>query len=203
MVEVAAVVQIFVRSFLLLIPISVAALACRRLWLSRSENAWLYAGMTLLGTVAAVGLVPWAIGFGSVSATIVFLALLSPVFWLGTVLLCDDPASSSAYDEVEEVVELPVFQSRKAKPGPLVLEGADWPDMPKAQFNRAFRADTIEAKIHEGEAEKALPVISKNTRALISIVRDMRANPNSESRRPKLLPPPKNRASLSEMPFIR
>lgn len=202
MVEVAAVAQIVFRSFLLLLPVAVAALACRRLVLSRSENAWIYAAMTLLAGVAAIGLVPWTIGMGAAKPMILGMALVSPVFWLGVVLLCDVPGGHNSYDELADDDAHPIFQTHHSKLEPLVLESPNWPDMPKAQFVRQSIADVRPAN-NNSKKEAVAENTSTQVQGLLSVVRNMRSNPNSEARRPKLLPPPRNRASLSEMPFIR
>ena len=125
---------------------------------------------------------------------------MSPVFWMGVVLLCDVPGVRNSYEEMADDDALPIFQTRHNKPQPLVLEGADWPDMPKAQFVRQASEDANE---DASKSELTVDGVSNQVQGLLSVVRNMRANPNSEARRPKLLPPPRNRASLCEMPFIR
>jgi len=59
--------QIVIRSFFLMLPLGVAFLAFRRLSLSQTSNAWLYAVAGLFAAFTAAGLLPWAMAISGAS----------------------------------------------------------------------------------------------------------------------------------------
>lgn len=197
---VATFVQIGFRSLFLLFPVAVAGLAYRRLALSRSANAWVYAGVALFATLTAVALLPWAVGTGVLGGLTAIAALFCPPLWVGVVLLCDSAQIPNAYESFEDDefdLPQPVFRSRKnsaAQTDPLMLERPEWPGAPEAMFMRNRPEHSAPP-----ECKDPLPSV----RNVLSIVREMRGNPTSEARRPRLLPPPGPTATLRDMPFIR
>ena len=50
------------RSLVVLFPLTVGWLAFRRLALSKSANAWIYAVICLFAAVTAAGVLPWTLG---------------------------------------------------------------------------------------------------------------------------------------------
>ena len=197
---VTTIIQIGIRSLFVLSPVAVAGLAYRRLALSRSGNAWIYACIALTATLTAIALLPWAVGVGQISWLPALLSLLCPFVWVGVVLICDAAQGTKNYDSFEnDQTETPgaVFMRHIHAPkthDPLMLERPEWPDAPEAVF---IRRETPQTKI----IVPTDPVPS--VRDVISIVREMRGNASSEPRRPRLLPPPGGSLSLKDMPFIR
>jgi len=179
------------RSLVVLLPLTTAWLALRRLVLSRSSNAWIYATTSLFAAATVAGILPWSLGIAQTSWIFFIFAAFCPAIWIGVIMLCDGPRISN-YESDDLLAEMPdaatTFKSRQPI-APLVLENPDWPDEPVAVFR------------HRASAAPA-PTVGQPQdpprRSLVAIAREMRGNVNSEARRPKLLPPPE----LDELPFL-
>ncbi len=176
------------RGFMILLPLTTGWLALRRLILSRSSNAWVYAFACLFAVATTIGLVPWSLGIAQTSWIFLFLAAFCPTVWLGVIMLCDG-ASLSRYEAAED--NTATFRSRQAAP-PLILENPDWPGDPMPVFRHRSKAAQNEA---DG-TPNAPP--EPEVRSILAVARDMRGNKTSQSRRPKLLPPPDN----VDLPFL-
>ena len=79
------------RSFVVMLPLTTGWLALRRLFMSRSTNAWIYAATSLLATATVAGLLPWAMGVTQASWIFFILAAFCPAVWISVVMLCDGP----------------------------------------------------------------------------------------------------------------
>ena len=180
--------HLVLRSVVVLFPMTVGCLAFRRLALSQSEKAWIYAAMCLLAAVTSAAILPWTLGLATLNWVLLLLALLCPVLWIAVVTLCDvarpprygsDPLEAPARG-VLRLVSPVGFGAEDAPAGPVpVFRHRTAPPPPPAP------------------AEK--PAYSPATRTLLSLARDIRNNPTSERHRPKRLPaPPKPR----ELPFL-
>lgn len=138
-------VDLLVRTALLLAPLGVAALAVRRLLLSRSDNVWLYAVAAIYGTVGAIGLLPWSFGGVHPSALFLVMAVLAPPVWLAVVVIADlgrpqvyEPRSGAGHepllltDPLPATGATPVFRHRPSpyagapdpRPSPSARAGA-------------------------------------------------------------------------------
>lgn len=182
---VSLLLLLVVRSFLLVIPIAVAWLAIRRLILSETQNAWLYAAVGLLSVFTAFGLLPWAVGLGQVNWLFFVIAAFLPALWMGILVICT-PFSRAPYDAPD------YFDAHEDSedPAPLVLEKPEWPDAPVATFKH--RAP----QTNKAEPEDNAP------RSVLAVARDMRGRRTSEPRRgPALLPPPNS--PVPDLPFVR
>jgi hypothetical protein len=190
--------QLLFRSVILILPLSVAWLAFRRLALSRSPNAWIYAGSGLIGAFTAAGLAPWALGGAHVSWIFYVLAAFSPALWLGVVMICRS-SQMSEYEPSEETSDpqVAVFRPRPAPPPTLILENPEWPDMPTHLFRHQSPANS-DARLGGGSLTKPA---SDDARSLLAVARNMRGNETSDRRRPKLLPPPE--PEIDDLPFLR
>lgn len=194
---VGLLLSLIFKSILVMLPMTVAWLAFRRLFLSNSANAWLYAVCGLFGTITAAGLLPWALSITGTSWLFFVLAAFSPALWLGVVLICD--AKRVARYAVDDTPPpAPTFQSWRKRArdaaAPLVLENPDWPGTPMPIFRHSRPAnDHIPDPTGRAEATK---------RSLMSIAREMRGNETSEARRPKLLPPPMEK-EVRQLPFLK
>ena len=194
--------QILFRSLILLLPITVAMLAFRRLALSQSSNAWLYAATAMVACVTAAGLAPWAI-IGTNAVWIFFvLAVFCPALWLGVVIICDQDRLQG-YDASSEEAGPP------RKLSPLVLEGPVWPDAPTPVFRHRGaeqeepRTSNVFSSVRGAARDKA----SEQAQTVLEIARAMRGNVSSQHRRePRRLPPPTPRERgerLENLPFLR
>ena len=77
------------KSLVVLFPLTVGWLAFRRLALSQSSNAWIYAAMCLFAAVTSAGILPWTLGLTGISWPLLALALVCPALWVGVILVCD------------------------------------------------------------------------------------------------------------------
>lgn len=170
------------RALFVVLPLTVAWLAFRRLMRSRSSNAWIYAGTCLLTSILTAAMLPWSLGLGSANSLVLVLSFFSPAIWLGVIMICDPPNVTTKYDpqEVDDTVDVPEFRTRSAPQKPLILEKPNWPDAPTPMF----RHTGAEAKL------APVPILEEPRKSLLSIARGMRGNSNSDQRRPKLLPAP-------------
>ena len=137
---------------------------------------------------------PWTLGVGSASWLFFMFSALSPVIWMGVVMICDPVNQASYYDREDKDVsaETPVFTSREApeKHRPLILEKPDWPDTPTPVFRHA-KAMSNAAPPTEDQ---------KSRKTLLSVAKSMRGNDSSEPRRPRLLPSPDRYGN--DLPFL-
>lgn len=187
------------KTFFLSLPLAVAWLAFRRLALSNSVNAWIYAGVGLFAASAAAGLAPWAFGFQQVAWIFVILALLCPPLWLATVILCG-MGRVSGYDapEVQSQADVAPLNGMP-RPAPLVLEQPIWPETDKPVF-RTHRSILRNAREKAGARIKSDP----EDRGVLDVARSMRGNPNTSKRRMRpLLPPPHAMSDLPNLPFLQ
>ena len=179
-------IELLVRSVVVLLPLTVGWLAFRRLAMSKSGNAWIYAVTCLLAAVTVAGTLPWALGLTASNWVFVALSLFCPLVWFGVVLLCDT-ARRGEYGP-DPIVDGLRGTRKPKKPAPLVL------DSPIEEPRPVFRHSRPQPNIPMATSKPA-----PTTRTLMTIAREIRGGQTSDRRRPKLLPPPKKR----EMPFIR
>lgn len=184
------VFHVLVKSLVVFFPLTVCWLAFRRLALSKSDNAWIYAGMCLLSAVTAASAMPWMLGLTGISWPITLLALLCPALWVAAILVCDVPRGRNYGHD-------PLFQTARkigeksvTKLGPLLLGPLD--RMPEEE--PVFRHSKKPAR-----PTASKPARSQATRALLRLTRDIRDNATSERRRRKLLPPPEP----TQLPFLQ
>lgn len=172
------------RSLVVILPLTVGWLAFRRLALSASPNAWLYAVTCLFATATTAGLLPWALGVSRVNGLFFVFSVFAPAIWVGVVMLCDIKRQNRPYER-DLLVETVLKLRPDAKPTPLVLENPDIPGTPVPIFR------------HNVPAPAAAP--QETDRDVLSVAREMRGNSSSDARRPRLLPPP----DIGELPFLR
>ena len=196
--------QLLFRAIVILLPLTVGWLALRRLVLSRTSNAWIYAITCLFGTVTFAGLLPWTLGFGHSSSIFFLLSALSPAVWMLVIVICDPTAQLASYDSIGPAPlepDTPEFsgaptpaptQSTPTRSTPLILEEPAWPDMPVPMF----RHRAIAANLAAGPESLKKDV----AKSILSVARGMRRNATSDSRRPKMLPAPDKIAS--DLPFL-
>lgn len=168
--------EYLLRSALVLLPLTVGWLAFRRLALSKSGNAWIYAVTCLLAAVTTAGTLPWALGLTSANWIFVALALFSPALWFGVVVLCDLTRRRSYGPDPVTGTILGLMPART--PEPLVLESP-------VEETPVFRHSRPQPTIPMASSKPA-----PTTRSLTAIAREIRGGRTSERRRPKLLPKP-------------
>lgn len=178
--------HLVLRSLVVLFPLTVGWLAFRRLALSKSANAWIYAVICLFASVTAAGVLPWTLGLTAINWPLTILALTCPAIWVGAILFCDitrvkrygaDPLLALARSALGE-----------AEPGPLVLKPSD---AAEPVFRHVARSDP--------RPSKPKAVRSAKTQTILKLARDIRGHPTSDRHRRKLLPPPEK----AELPFLR
>lgn len=178
------------KSLVVLFPLTVGGVAFRRLAMSTSSNAWIYAVMFLYAAAASAGALPWALGITQLNWLSVLLALSCPIFWIGVLMICDlSRGHSYGADPVIEVANRLIKRARP-KPKPLVLENPDLSQPPVPVFRH---------RKEQREKPHFAPSASKHTRHVLALARDLRTNRTSEGRRPKLLPPPQ---TSDDLPFV-
>lgn len=187
--------QLLFRALFVVFPLAIGWLSFRRLMRSRSANAWIYAITCLFTSVIAAGLLPWTLGLGSANWLFFMFSAISPVIWMGVVMICDPADQSSHYDtdEVDDVVDGPIHAThseRVARSRPLILEEPAWPDTPTLMFRHSRMTDVSDAV-----PEEPSPV-----KSMLSVAKGMRGNETSERRRPRLLPAP-DRYGV-DLPFL-
>ena len=183
--------QLLFRALVVVLPLTVGWLAFRRLMLSRSANAWIYATTCLLTGVTSAGLLPWTLGLTQGNWLFFLLSALSPPIWMGVIMICDPVSQPSAYDTRPEPQSAPEVARFKPK-RPLILEQPDWPEAPTPMFRHLKPAANM--PVPPDAAEEG------PTKSLLSVAREMRKNRSSDARRPRLLPPPKR--TPEELPFL-
>lgn len=189
--------QLLFRSLVTLIPLTVGWLAFRRLALSRTGNAWIYAATCLFATVTTAGLLPWTLGLARVGWLFLVLAAFCPAIWIGVIGVCDMSRRKDHYGPDPLMDKVLKFKARPQRK-PLVLENPDWPGTPMPIF-RHSRPDTGHNALEKASPTPRLTDKKPTPRTLMTIAREMRGNNTSDARRPKLLPPPE----LASLPFIR
>lgn len=202
-------VLFLVKLGLMILPLTVLCLAGRRLLLSRSANAWLYAAASCFAWVTVLGLTPWALGFGSSHPVFFVFAAMIPAVWYSVVTLCNSPRHLAYDSEMERTfLRLTAIMRQNIKPAPLILEGADWPDAPTPVFRHSDAAPERPMPAEAEVATQAPPPVSEAAPAqpapddapvsrLLEITRTMRRNRTSDDRRIKLLPPPASQRHTS------
>ena len=181
--------QLLFRALVVVLPLTIGWLSFRRLMMSRSANAWIYATTCLLTAVTTAGLLPWTLGLAEGNGLFFLLSAMSPPIWMGVIMICDPVTQPSAYDSNREpnaqVAE--VHQLR-----PLILEKPDWPEAPVPVFRHLKPAANTPNSPSASQESR--------TKSLLSVARDMRGNSTSDARRPRLLPPPERR--VNDLPFL-
>lgn len=176
------------RSLVVLFPLSVGWLAFRRLALSKSGNAWLYAAMCIFSVTVAAGTMPWALGLTSLNWFFVVLSFLCPALWIGVIALCD----ISRINRYDQKPFLTIVRSvAETSSVPLLLKNPQLPSEPKPVFRHKTTTPEVKEVKNAG--------MSPSAKNILSLARDIRGNANSDKRRPKLLPSPAS-TSLSFLP---
>ena len=173
------------RTFVVVLPMTVGWLAFRRLMLSKSANAWIYAVTCLFGAVTAAGLAPWAIGVARASWVFFILAAFCPAIWIGVVMLCD--ASRRRGYRADPLADVTLTFASRQRAAPLVQEDPDWPGTPVPVFRHS--RPVLPTILDKGPFRPSANPATRS-RTLMSIAREMRGDGTSETRRPKLLPAP-------------
>jgi hypothetical protein len=190
--------QFLAKTLFLAIPFGVAWLAFRRLALSETSNAWIYAGTGLFAAFTAAGLAPWAFGMGSVGWLYFIFAALCPILWLGVVVICGlghPPTYDTPQDDIAEDWIAPFRIPTPLSPT-LILERPEWPDAPSPTF-RHHDAVTKPAN------ENVPLATAEPDNRMLEIARNMRGNATSAARRLRpLLPPPDAMSELRSLPFL-
>lgn len=189
--------QLIFRAIVVVLPLTVAWLAFRRLMLSQTANAWVYATVCLFAAVTSAGLIPWTLGLGSGNWLIFLFSAISPAVWMTVIMIYDPDRHRTHYEFSSDTDPDVTFISAPKKAAansdlgarpqstrPLILEEPDWPEAPVPIFRHVAKtANTGVAARHK---------IEDTAETLLSIARDMRGNSNSDSRRPRLLPKPES-----------
>ena len=182
---------IVIKSAFLILPSTVVWLAFRRLLLSKSANAWLYAATALFALATTIGLVPWASGVGTSHPIFFVFAAMTPAIWYGVAILCNSTRSVAYDSELERtLLRLKELMRAETSEQPLVLLAPHWPDTPTPVFRHRPSAEKITPAV---PGDKPASRASEATLSLLRIARMMRGNTSSETRRIKLLPPPSPR----------
>lgn len=196
--------QLFLASFVVLLPIVVGGLAFRRLTKSTTSNAWIYAVTCLFAAITTAELLPWAFGLSPTSWVFFVLAAFCPAVWLGVITICDASRKGSYDVDFGDASKI-LFKSRNAAPAPLILNNPVR-DVPIPVFTHKGPANTDSPALRPVTALKEhltgkIPEkpVSIGEKSVLDVAREMRRNKSSQERRPKLLPSP----SMHELPFIK
>jgi hypothetical protein len=188
------VLQLLFKSFVVMLPVLVGALAFRRLARSKTSNAWIYATTCLFAAVTAAGLMPWAIGLSSSSWMFFVLAAFCPAIWFGVTTICDFNRKGTYSSEVQDVYTLFFKHTQNKVVEPLVLKNPV-ADMPAPVFQHKEPANTdAPSSLMEEDTPQAI-----GEKSVLEIAREMRRNKSADERRPKLLPAP----TVDELSFIK
>lgn len=197
--------QLSFRSFVVLLPVVVGGLAFRRVTMSKSSNAWIYAVTCLFAAVTTAGLLPWAVGLSASNWVFFVLAAFCPAVWFVVTTICDVSRSGSYETEIDDVSKVLFKASRKAVAAPLLLENPVL-DLPVPFFSSRSAANTdapapSQPILPDVQTPPAPDDVPKpiGEKSVLEVAREMRRNKTSEDRRPKLLPAP----SINELPFIK
>ena len=200
---VTLLIQLVAKTLFLAVPFGVAWLAFRRLALSETSNAWIYAGVGLFAAFTAAGLAPWALGVGAVGWLFFVFAAFCPLIWVSVVVFCGI-GRPPAYDVSEDDgAEEQIALLRLATPlsPPLILEGPEWPDAPEPTFRHY---DAILSPANENLPLNAAEAAVDTDRSLLEIAKNMRGNATSAKRRLRpLLPAPDAMSDLQNLPFLK
>lgn len=183
--------HLVLRSLVVLFPLTVGCLAFRRLALSKSDNAWIYAATCLFAAISSAGVLPWALGMTSINWIMNLLALCCPGIWIGVLLICD------------------VSRSHRYSQDPIVWTARFFFAKPEqelvAETGEAHTAPAVPPPVFQHKPKTFPKVSTKSYEAsnsastIVALAREIRGNRTSDRRRPKLLPAPKSR----ELPFLR
>ncbi|MCV6594501.1 MAG: hypothetical protein OIF48_16225 [Silicimonas sp.] len=198
-------IQLIFRSLFVLLPLTVAWLALRRVLRSRSTNAWGYGVVCLLTASTAAALVPWTLGVGSAGWVAFAISAVSPALWIAVLMVCDPVDQPAHYDvTVAEAPEPP-------------------PEAPKFDLTAAIRvAETLDVERVPDEPEEDPPVPVFRHRppkprqtvyappeepgqSLMQVAKQMRGNRNSDRHRPRRLAAPDRPAPErygKDLPFL-
>lgn len=180
-------VTLILRAAIVAVPVAIGLLALRRLFLSETLNAWVYALMVGYSAFSVTGLLPWALGFTGISPVFVLAALAAAPIWIAIVVVCG--LGRRDHYDLDDLIEVDETES----PNPLVLTN---PILPPA----ADIADPVPVFRHHRRIESAPK--SNADAGVLSVARAMRGRASSEARRVrKLLPPPSPEAP--DLPFLR
>ena len=192
------------KTIFLAMPAGTAWLAFRRLALSETSNAWIYAATGLFAAFAAAGLAPWALGLQAVSWPFFLFAGLCPPLWVAVVVICGIGRSQSydipAADETDPEPAAAPFPLAEPLPT-LVLRDPAFPEAPQP----VFRHRPLSAPPLEPTAAPVAPPVrpAPPARSVIAVARDMRGHASAERRRTRrLLPPPERMSDLPNLPFL-
>ena len=180
------------RAIVVVLPLTVGWLAFRRLVLSRSANAWIYATVCLFAAVTSASLIPWTLSLGSGNWLIFLFSAISPAVWMTVIMICDANHHRTNYELGPEEPDVTLVAAKKStaapefhkslRPGrPLILEEPNWPEAPVAVFRHLAQPANI---------RKAPRKRDDTTESVLSIARSMRGNSDSNARRPSMLPSP-------------
>lgn len=183
--------HVLLRSIVVLFPMTVGLLAFRRLALSKSANAWIYAVMCLFAAVTTAGVLPWTLGLTSLNWLLLFMALVCPLMWIGVIMLCD---ISRAHPYGPDPM-LKLFGAL-----PLRTEDGDRYSSLSQEARRKIEPQSPVFKHRKNDRglKASQSQRSNTTNTLLSLARDIRGNATSDRRRPKLLPPPETQ----DLPFL-
>lgn len=176
----------------LMLPLSVVWLSARRLFLSKSGNAWIYAITCLFSVMTMAGLVPWAFGLMQANWVFFVFSAFCPAIWIGVVTVCD--MSRRALYETDPVTDTALKFKSSQKPLPLVREN---PAKPGATVPVFRHRSPVKARIPT--IRKVEKTVASATKSLMSVAREMRGKETSDDRRPKLLPSPE----MKSLPFLK
>lgn len=180
--------HLVLRSLVVLFPLTVGWLAFRRLALSKSANAWIYAVICLFASVTAAGVLPWTLGLTAINWPMTGLALICPAIWVGAILFCDIARVQRYGADPLLTLARSAFGERPEQADPLLLRPSD---AAKPVFRHVPRKQTRPAKSKGARSAKA--------QTILRLARDIRGHPTSDRHRRKLLPPPEK----AELPFLR
>lgn len=199
------------RTLLLALTLTIFFLAVRRLLMSKSANAWLYAATALFALLTFLGLLPWVLGIGRSHPVFFVLAAAAPAIWYGVVTMCNATRHARYDSELERTVQrFAGLASLIAAKSPLILDKTLRADVPQPVFRHApqrpaeppaTKRPLLLTNALPAQGTAARQRVSDATRTLLGIARGMRRNSSSEGRRPKLLPPP--RKEDRNIPLLR
>ena len=186
MTPIEILIPLALRAAILSVPVAVLLLAMRRLLLSETSNAWVYALTVCYAVFSLAGLLPWALGLAELSWQFLGLGMTSAPLWL-CVVTVSGLGRSTSYRLSRDTGDA----SDQPGPPPLLLTT---PREPEERYGPepVFRH-------HRSRSER---LDTSTERSVLAIARAMRGRASSEARRVrKLLPPPAPDAS--DLPFLR
>ena len=197
----AVLLQLMAKTFFLALHACVSWLAFRRLILSETSNAWIYACVGIFAAFSAAGLAPWAFGFQSLNWLFLIAAFLCPPLWMATVIVCG-LGRSSAYDVEAMDVEEPTKDLPRKAPL-LVLEQPILPGTNPDPTSVVFKSHRNALKTARQAVSKKVKTLDME-RSVLEVARSMRGNETTARRRQRvLLPPPHAMSDLPNLPFLQ